>query len=420
MKFDFFARKVRFKPVRIKEHRGQIVNPSRGWYQIFYFHIPELPDFQELRWCLREDEPMAMAVIHIGAYRNKMLDQVALDAVSRILCFFQENEKDLILRFTYDCEGNGLLHEPALFAQVEEHIRQLSPIIHSFTKNIFVLQGLFVGSWGEMHGSKFLSSVHLKRLNALAEEAAGEYTWLAIRRPCQWRSLHGSNEKNVRMGLFDDGIFGSNTNLGTFGHLQRTQTQWEHPWCPEDELAFEEQLCMVVPNGGEVICPKNRESLSGRKVISLLRQMHISYLNCVYDGKLLDQWKQMRSPWIGISVYDYIGAHLGYRFCIRRVSVLERKQQLWLNVTVENTGFAPCYEECAASLEIIDGSNVAYLETSWDLRTVMPGTMQHLECVLPEKNGDLYLLMRRKKDGRTVRFAHDVTEEGKLYLGHLT
>lgn len=419
MIFDFLVKYARFKPARLKDSRGPVTNPSRGWYQIFYFHIPELPDFQELRWCLREDEAVAMAVIDIGAYRDSALNQMALDAISQILVFFQQNEKDLILRFTYDCEGKGLLHEPALFSQVEEHIHQLSPIIHSHTKTIFVLQGLFIGSWGEMHGSKFLSSVHIKRINALVEAAAGEHTWLAIRRPCQWRALHGPNEKNVRMGLFDDGIFGSDSNLGTFGYLQRFQARWENPWCPEDELAFEEQLCMVVPHGGEVICPQQSNALSGGRTISLLRRMRISYLNCVYDTKLLDQWKRMRSPWIGINLYDYVGAHLGYRFCVRQVSVRKRKQELWLGVTIENTGFAPCYEEHTVALEIVDDGNVVCQELSWELRDIMAGTIRHWECALPERKGDLFLSVRRKKDGRYVRFSNDTSVEGKLPLGCL-
>ena len=420
MIFDFLSNYIGFKPAKLQESTGLIPNPSRGWYQIFYFHLPQLPDFQELRWCLRDTEPVALAVIHIGAYRDKCLDPVALDAVAKILDFFRDNQKDLILRFSYDCEGKGLLHEPALFSQLEEHVRQLTPIIRAYTKTIFVLQGLFVGSWGEMHGSKFLSAAYLKRLNALAEAAAGEYTWLAARRPCQWRVLHGPDEGAVRMGLFDDGMFGSDSHLGTFGHLERNRTQWENAWRSKDELAFEERLCAKVPQGGEAVCPQPGHDLSDEEMLRRLRQMHISYLNCVYDAKLLDAWKQTRSPWSGVSLYDYVGAHLGYRFCVRKLRVRKEKNVRRLELTVENTGFAPCYEDYTVTLELADGDQTVQQKTDWDLRTVMAGTSHRWECSLPEGRGALYLSVKRKKDGRVLQFAHDDQQGGRLLLGQLT
>ena len=84
MIFDFLSKHTGFIPAKLKTSTSLIPNPSRGWYQIFYFHIPQKPVFQELRWCLRDNETVAMAVIHIGAYRNKALDQNALDIISSI------------------------------------------------------------------------------------------------------------------------------------------------------------------------------------------------------------------------------------------------------------------------------------------------------------------------------------------------
>ena len=418
MIFDVLSNHIRFIPAKLKESAGFAANPSRGWYQIFYFHLPQQPDFQELRWCLRDNETLAMAVVEFGAYREKALDQVALDTVVRILDFFRQHKKDLILRFTYDCEGKGLLHEPAVFSLVEEHIRQLTPIVQAYTKTIFVLQGLFIGSWGEMHGSRFLSSEYLKRLNALMEAAAGEWTWLAARRPCQWRSIHGPNEGFVRMGLFDDGILGSDTNLGTFGHLKRTQAQWENAWCPKDELDFEEELCATVPHGGEVVCPQQLVP-SEEVVLHRLRKMRVSYLNSVYDPRLLDAWKQIQSPWAGVSLYDYVGAHLGYRFCVRKVRVRQRNQHKWLKITLENRGFAPCYEDYSVALEIVAGDNTVRQETTWSFREVMPESSEEFECVLPDGKGEVYLSARRVKDGRILQFAHDGQANGRLFLGHL-
>lgn len=417
--FDWLSRYRGFRPAKLRPGTGPVPNPGRGWYRIFYFMLPDLPDLQELRWSLREEETLALAVIHIGAYRDRDLDQEALDNVVRIFEFFRLHRKDLILRFAYDCEGNGLLREPTTFSQVEAHIRQLMPIVRSYTETILVFQGLFVGSWGEMHGSRYLSTEHLRRLNALVEAGVGEHTWLAVRRPCQWRTLHSPQEKTMRMGLFDDGIFGSESHLGTFGHLPKEQARWEDPWCPADELAFEGQLCEAAPQGGEAVFPRQDACPSGNGVLRRLRQMRVTYLNSDYDPKLLDVWKQESSAWPGVSLYGYVGAHLGYRFLVRNVRV-KKKQQLLLEIAVENVGFAPCYEACSLTLELVTPEKTLVLETSWDLRTVMAGTVRHWEWPLPEESGALYLRAQRKKDGREIRFAHEEQTGSRLLLGHLT
>lgn len=358
-----------------------------------------------------------MAMIDIRAYRDQALDQTALQVVSSILDFFQRYEKDLILRFVYDCEGDGLLHEPAVFSVIEEHIRQLAPVIHAYTKTIFVLQGLFVGSWGEMHGSKFLSPICLKKLYDLVKTAAGPYTWLAVRKPAQWRSLHSSNQKPEQMGLFNDGILGSETNLGTYGYLQRSQAQWDDSWCPQDERAFEEQLCRTVPHGGEAVYSQTAYNPADAEILQIFQNMHITYLNCAHDLKLLEEWKQKKSPWPNVSLFDYIGAHLGFRFCVRMVRLQKKNRQLWMEITIENTGFAPCYEEYAASLKIMGTDNMICQEIPWDFRTLMPCMPEKWTCILPNEKGELYLHVHRKKDGRILHFANAEQEDGDLLLG---
>lgn len=418
MIFDrIFPKPVRFIPANLDEQLCQIPNPCRGWYQIFYFHLPQQPDFHELYWCLRKDETLAMAVVDIGAYRNKALDQNAVQMISQILDFFRQYEMDLILRFVYDCEGNGLLHEPDLFSVIEEHIQQLAPVIHAYTKTIFVLQGLLIGSWGEMHGSKFLSPICMKKLYERIKDAAGENTWLAVRKPVQWRILHNPNERNSKMGLFDDGIFGSETDLGTFGYRKKTETQWEDSWCPQDELVFEESLCRKVPHGGEVVRTPQTPEMSDAAVLDTLRRMHITYLNCVHDGKLLDVWKKQPSPWSNVNLYDYVGAHLGYRICVRNVKLKKKKEYLCVEISIENTGFAPCYEEYSVGLEIGSDNNVRHQETQWDIRSLMPGTVEKWTFTLPVEKGELYLTAQRKKDGRILCFANVGQEYGLLLLG---
>ncbi len=66
----------------------------------------------------------------------------------------------------------------------------------------------------------------------------------------------------------------------------------------------------------EVSPRSTANSLDSSLMIRELDQMHVSYLNSTYRQEQLNAWKNQSMTWNGetISVYDYIGRHLGYRF----------------------------------------------------------------------------------------------------------
>lgn len=68
-------------------------------------------------------------------------------------CLFARHDKDMILRIIYDDEGKGMEHEPAGLSQIQSHMDQLGSIIYKYAAHIYTTQGLFIGSWGEMHTS---------------------------------------------------------------------------------------------------------------------------------------------------------------------------------------------------------------------------------------------------------------------------
>ena len=92
MIFDFLSDYAGFLPAKLKASTGLIPNPGRGWYQIYYFYLPQQPDFQELRWCLRENETVALAVVNIGFYRDKAILTTARATVN--IGFYRDKALD--------------------------------------------------------------------------------------------------------------------------------------------------------------------------------------------------------------------------------------------------------------------------------------------------------------------------------------
>lgn len=417
-----------FKEAELAENTKYLGNPGCGWYHIHAFSLDTEPDMEELYWCVCKEDTLALVILDIGAYREEPLPEIVLDRTEEILDFFRKQEKELIVRVVYDREGKGLEREPYSIQTVERHMRQLGTILRRFAGEILVVQGLLVGSWGEMHGSKFLSKEKLRRLFEVFQDALGEEICIAVRTPGQWRLLHGEGTKAeaVRTGLFDDGMFGSFNNLGTYGTMAKEHAGWEQEWCREDELDFIGGLGEHLPYGGEAVGTDECGEL--QKAAAEMRLTHTSYLNSTYDEQILRRWRQAvwmeTGVWNGCSGYDYIGSHLGYRFVIREVSWKcgGYRKTPRIEVEIANVGFAPPYEE-AELLAVWETDGECREERlQVDRKTLLPGRRTAVKIPLPESVGSethrLFLTMRRKRDGRIIRFANQESGE-RVFLGLL-
>lgn len=421
-----------FVKADLAESTEELMNPARGWYQIYTFLAEQEPDFEELIWCLHPKDTLALVLVDIGYYRDRDLDQVALERIRRIISFFSERSYDCIVRVSYDHEGKALEREPFLFSQVKAHLEQIGAVIGESAGAVFVFQGMLVGNWGEMHSSRFLSKDHLQELAAILRRCKGEETYLAVRRPVYWRMLHWERkgmclESADGMGIFDDGILGSESNLGTFGTESRKSASWNSPWNREDELYFESEIGEHAPNGGEVVYSRvYLRELDPVKVLDMLCGLQATYLNRAHDTRMLEAWKQWKYPgadaWKGKSLFDYVSAHLGYRFFIREVLVTKKRKlhTYYVRIEIENTGFAGCYQEAEIRLEFTDERHRC---SSQILECRMKGwksrELRVLECIVEAGNGRLLLSARRKRDGALIRFGNVSDQDGKVFLGHI-
>lgn len=473
----------RFLPQELSECPWNVKNPARGWYRIYSFLVEKEPDFNELEWCLDREDTLAFVFLDIGACRDRSLTEEELLRIRRILEYFIKNGYDIILRVAYDHEGRALEREPGSFERVLEHLSSIGELLLEFGHRIFVYQGMLVGSWGEMHSSRFLEREQLLRLGELLASFQGSGTYFAVRRPSYWRLLHPDGEgawkkgrfgfpgRNLGrlacrdcMGLFDDGIFGSESHLGTFsaeegpvfkkkapgtealqtkgswmeaqGKPSWTECAWTLPWSRREELYFENVLCTAVPNGGEAVFSESfgREQEAGR-ILQDMRKMHLTYLNKEHDIRLLNQWKNWKSGCRGAfsqcSFQEYIGAHLGYRLVIKKVSFRKKGIQggaFLLKAVVENTGFAPLYQEARCFFEILtkNGERQILGEPA-ALTGLGSGERLTLTClVAPEADAltegeEIFLRAERVSDGAVIRFANhegkEITRLGRLTAG---
>lgn len=417
-------RRLLFHGAGFAENTEELHNPARGWYQIYPLRVEREPDLKQLKCCLREEETCALVLLDIGAYKDRDLDEAALAHVRQYLDFFDKQKKDVILRAAYDTEGRGAEHEPSLLVQVTAHIRQLGPVLREFDRRILLFEGMLVGKWGEMHGSRFLTKKYMTKLNeAIAQSVPG--ITRAVRRPVQWRMLHPLPPgPGTGVGLFNDAIFGSETDLGTFAPAGSPDGDWEEPWPVSRELGFEEELSAFVPQCGEAVCGETYRGYTLTDTVERLRKMGMTWLNGVYDDNILRIWRSWTwngpGAWRGVNGFDYIGRHLGYRFCVRSAGAKVGAGFCELTLTVENTGFSGFYQEARVWLILADetGQETEFL-TDWDVREWRSGRTARLMWKIPCQEGKLWLSAKRKWDGEAIRFANGGAERGRVLIGEL-
>lgn len=413
----------RFVRADYLESSAELANPGCGWYHVYTFAAEPPADgrpVSEETWLDEEckAERLALVLIDIGSYRKDVLPEEALSHIEEIFRFFRQEEKQMILRFAYDIKGEGLMREPSELALVKRHIEQLGSVVLRFVKEILVIQGVLVGNWGEMHGSRFLDEDSLITLVHTWYRVTEGRCFLAVRLPAQWRKIRGSQTLEggltERLALFNDGIFGSATDLGTYSAGSSDGPDAEGRRTLEEELLWQEKYMDSVPNGGEALIGSER--IGYCQAAERMRRMHLTYLNSIYHQDRLRVWKgesiEDNSCWRGISGYDYIGRHLGYRFMVRDV----RKKGGQLKITVENCGFACLCEEADCCLVTEkDGEEVDIRPILTDARKWKSQKKVNLSVLLPRPKdcgGNLrfFLRLTRRSDGRVLKFANQGAE----------
>lgn len=427
--------------IQLKESTRALKNPGCGWYHIYTFDLSK----ESFLYIDCEEEELVLLLIDIHAFRGcEQIPKEALEYFSSILTFFEEHDKGIILRIVYDIKGQGMENEPSSIKIVKSHMKQLGSIIcehmskkESLPGKILVHQGLFVGSWGEMHGSKFLTEARMKELSDTFLEATKGSCPIAVRKPVQLRQLscqktassHLQNASNINFTLFNDAIFGSETDLGTYGTILKSalpenSEREKTSWVREDELSWQQSFMQQSFCGGEVLGGMNtvsessgntdypQRTLDWNQVVADLAKMHVSYLNSIYSKEVLDDWKAQRIMWNGeeISEYDYIGRHMGYRFTVTQVKISKNV----ITLTIKNTGFANLCEEAVCRLILTENNeNIKAFEIKSDPRTWNSGTDTVIESpILQEiwtqqsQQTKIFLQLIRKRDGRIIEWAN--------------
>lgn len=117
-----------------------------------------------------------------------------------------------------------------------------------------------------------------------------------------------------------------------------------------------------------------------------------------------------------MSGYDYIAAHLGYRYVVRQLEI-EPSDAATFRLSIENTGFSPAYRPFETTLllqENTSGQQIT-IPVSLDTRTLLPNEIYHITAAIPSIGTGSYsvtLSMRDPATGCSIPFANNGAETG--------
>lgn len=350
------------------ESSAELKNPNRGFYYIYGFRIKdESVDYSSLvkqKFANDTDTTLALIEVNLQEYRNGKISDAGLQNIKKLFDALRQEDKTYLVRFLYDWDGENQLYEPDSIDIILNHMKQVKSVLWENADIIYTLQGLFVGNWGEMNGTKYVDQVSLRKLAETYLAVSDKTTYLSVRMPAQWRIItqtgsvkkrkNSSSKYYGRLGLFNDGMLGNEGDYGTYGSKSASEAGIYSAWCRRDELQFQNTLCKNVPNGGEVIVDNEYNDFDN--ALADLKTMHVTYLNRDYDAKVLNKWANTTVStgdcYDGMDGLSYMERHMGYRLLIKNVKM---QQDFWedtleVSVTMQNVGFAPLYKPCEAKL----------------------------------------------------------------------
>ena len=178
----------------INETNETLSNPDRGIYYIYRYLInDDDTDFSNTVKRMNEERystRLSLIEIDLKNFNTGQLSENGLKNIRKLFEELRKTEKHLIVRFLYDTDGHARDSEPENIDIIYTHMDQLSDVLKENEDIIYTLQGLFIGNWGEMNGSRF-SSDNYPSLAHKLYEVIPEKMFMAVRTPVQWRMITG-------------------------------------------------------------------------------------------------------------------------------------------------------------------------------------------------------------------------------------
>lgn len=437
---------------KFSEYVGTVSNPGIGYTTTDWYHT-------KLNETLVHDKQGDIVLFFVdlspfsaGANTDGVdydLDEQFFSSLRATFENCRNNGSTIAVRFRYDENGKDN-PEPNSFEQVLNHISQIKQngVLEDYKDILMFVESGFVGKWGEQHGGKYTSVDYKARILSAMLDCVPAPVPVTVRTPdifakyvgiergqlADYKVEEGSDA--ARVGLYNDGYMGSDSDLGTYANRE-IETQW-----------LSNQTLTSYFGGefsGNIDFAKEYDTYLPENCIPEMYKTHLSYIN----GNIFQLYKDYKfdkkydvegydnSAYYGQTVFDFIRDHLGYRFVLKEATFPKSVKQggnFTFDFSLVNNGFANPVKKQKCELILEKCGN--FIKTDVDLdptkwysgANVTKSLNIKLPAFLEEGEWKVYLKSSLGVDGldsfnfRSVRFANkDCWNEtlGANYLGFI-
>ncbi len=434
----------------------------------------------------------SLLLIGIGGYSSAMntdgvdydFDAAFFKSLEGTLQSARTNGATVGIRFRYDDNGTEK-PEPADFSQVLRHIQQIgeSGLLTEYEDVISFVETGFVGCWGEQWGGKYTSLEHKAQVLEEFLNITPDTIPVVVRTPNtfrQWLKDYCGIEttaadmsyviddpqlaaKAARVGLYNDGYMGSDSDLGTYSN-RTGETAWMHnapayggefsgndewrlkytTWQPEFALPEMYYTNLVRINSNIYRTRTVSKTYDTQEAAQArLDEIDALYTACglgdydfggtitpTEEGAYEAEWKWMgyddftfdaaldeklgvscdNSAFYGETVWQFIRAHLGYRFVLRSGEMhasAKAGSTLEMAFSMENTGFSETPKDKEVEVLLTNGDITYTYPTDINARDWASGTRNDVSLTLtlpqtmPGGAWDVYLRISEMNENST-------------------
>ena len=440
------------KKINFTESTDTINNPGMG-YTTTYWLKAERNKTKERNLI----GSLVLMFIDIGDYSSGMnnekidydLDSSFFESLKKNFDICRKNGATIALRFRYDANGTSN-PEPKSFDQILKHISQIknSGLIEEYKDILMFVESGFVGQWGEQHGGKYCSLENKTLLLDTLLDVIPDNIPVTVRTPniiAKWLNISEDKldtfispkgSKASRIGLFNDGYMGSDSDLGTYRYRENSVN------------FFYNQMRYTYFGGefsGNIDFAKKYETYKPENSIKEMYKTHLSYINSNIFGlykdyifeKKYDVENVDNSAYYGQTVFKFIRDHLGYRLVLRNIIIQKEVKQgenFELDFDIENTGFANPIRKMNSELILEKDGNYIRTELDTDATEFYSCTTKKIKLIIKIPGSiniglwNIYFKLYVGKTDlntyymRSVRFANNDIFESNLganYLGSI-
>jgi Domain of unknown function (DUF4832)/Domain of unknown function (DUF4874) len=325
-----------------------IANPERGFYGRASDDLVRITR-GDADAAFTDGKRLIFTLVRLDAYKDAALPDNYLAQIRAGLGIVRSAGLKTVLRFVYNYPENETDFQnvqDASLTRVLAHIEQLAPALQDNADVISVLQGGFIGAWGEWHTSSnglTEASARTQVRDALLAAMPTE-KFIQLRYPghvMAWyptatalsQAFSGSGQ--ARIGLHNDCFLASATDVGTYSEDAATRAL---------ERDYVAAVSQSAPFGGETCNPADEPGAQVRgscaDILAEGRQFSLTYLNNDYYREAFhDRWQSE-------GCLPEVERRMGYRLAwgtITHAVQAQRGQSLTVDFSVRNEGWARPY-----------------------------------------------------------------------------